>query len=118
MNDMRKPVAAPLAAPVFTLAPRSEKVVTENFGTVTAAEMSIPAIAKLMERYGNGKDDTRFGYALVAESVTGPHGERFTIAAIESLPARALRDFAAMAKAATRVNGLARDQVEKASPLP
>jgi hypothetical protein len=76
--------------------------------------MSIPAIGKLMERYGNGKDDTRFGYALVAESATGAHGERFTVAAIEALPARALRDFAALAKAATRVNGLSRDAVEKA----
>lgn len=114
MNDLRKPAAASLPAPGFLLAPRFEKVVTENFGTVTAAEMSIPAIGKLMERYGNGKDDARFGYALVAESVTGPNGERFTIAAIEALPARALRDFAAMAKAATRVNGLARAEVEKA----
>jgi hypothetical protein len=112
MSDLRKPAAAPLPAPVFMLAPRFEKVVTENFGTVTAAEMSIPAMGKLMERYG--KDDTRLGYALVAESVTGPNGERFTIAAIESLPARAMRDFAAMAKAATRVNGLARADVEKA----
>lgn len=114
MNDMRKPVAAPLPAPLFVIEPRSEKVVTENFGTVTVSELSIPLIGKLMERYGGGKDDTRFGYSLVAESVTGPNGERFTMAIIESLPARAMRDFAAMAKASMRVNGLSREAVEKA----
>lgn len=115
MNDMRKPVAAPIPSPsLFTIAARSEAVVTENFGTVTANELSIPVIGKLMERYGGGRDDTRFGYSLVCESITGPNGERFTMALIESLPARAMRDFAAMAKASMRVNGLARDAVEKA----
>lgn len=113
MNDLRKPTPS-----VFSLPARSETIETENFGRITVSELSIPVMGKLMERYGNGKDDTRLGYALVCESVTGANGERFTMTVLENLPARAMRDFAAMAKAATRVNGLLRAEVEKASPLP
>ncbi|MGF6986548.1 hypothetical protein QFZ99_006089 [Paraburkholderia atlantica] len=113
MNDMQKP--QPL---LFTLPMRSEKLDTEYFGTVTVSELPVPLLKQFFERQGNTKDPLRVGYALICECVTGAHGERFTPASIDTLPGRVMRDLTSMIDVAQRVNGLARDEVEKASPLP
>jgi hypothetical protein len=115
MNDMQK---LPGGLPLFTLATQTEKLKTEHFGTVTIAELPLPAVTRFFERQGNTKDPVRVGYALLCECVTGEHGERFTLATIDALPGRVMRDLTRMIDVAQRVNGFARDEVEKASPLP
>ncbi|WP_429467550.1 hypothetical protein [Paraburkholderia sp. WSM4175] len=114
MNDMQKPAGLPL----FTLATQTEKLKTEHFGTVTVSELPVPLLTKFFERHGEKKDPVRMGYALICECVTGEHGERFTMASIDALPGRAMRDLTQMIDAAQRVNGFTQDAVEKASPLP
>ncbi|MGF6981427.1 hypothetical protein QFZ99_000903 [Paraburkholderia atlantica] len=113
MNDVRP--ASPL---LFTLPTQTEKVKTENFGTVLISELPVPLLTKFFEQHADTKDPVRMGYALICECVTGEHGERFTIATIDALPGRAMRDLTKMIDAAQRVNGFTQGAVEKASPLP
>ena len=110
MNDIQKPVAAPL----FTIpAPKFEKLPTQNFGTVTVSAPSPAFIEKLVGAADKTKDPDIYYRQLVAECVTGEHGERFTPALLASLPGNCYVDWLQLRAAAIRVCGLSQEDNEK-----
>lgn len=108
MNDMSLP-----SPPVFALVPITEQVPTKLFGIVTVSELPSRRLAKLYAEHDPEADSKGFGDALLCESVTGENGERFTPAALDALPNRAMPDLKLMMQAAVRVNGMERADVEK-----
>ena len=109
MNDM-----AHTPEPVFELVPQSEDVPTTLFGTVTVTELPSRRLTALYQAHDPETDSDGFANHLLIESARGEHGERFTVAFIESLPNRALPDLKLLMQAAVRVNGMERSEVEKA----
>jgi hypothetical protein len=111
MNDMAHPPAT------FQVIFETEQIETAMFGTVSVSEIPSRRLTKLYQEHDPEHDGQGFGNALLCECITGEHGERFTFEVLESLPNRALPDMKAMMSAAIRLNGMNREEVEKASPL-
>jgi hypothetical protein len=101
-------------APLFNIPFRSEAIETELFGTVTVHEIPARRLSALYDECPPEAKGEDFGHNLLCETVTGPNGEHFTMELLRDLPNRALKDMAKLLRTAVRINGISRDEVEKA----
>lgn len=108
-------------------APLTEKITTQNFGTVTVCAPSPAVIERIIGAFNAGseqaddkakvrtkpKDEDAPYRELVAECASGAHGERFTPDLLAHLPGQCFGDWVALRAAAIRVCGMNRDEVGK-----
>jgi hypothetical protein len=108
MNDINKK-----AVPAFNVTPHEETINTRCFGQVRIHDIGAHRIEALLAAHQDEQDNLPLLRAILCEAGEGEHGERFTPDLLRKLPARAFRDSRELMVAAGRVNGLARDDVEK-----
>jgi hypothetical protein len=108
MTDLSQP------APQFDLPFQSEQVPTRYLGLVTINDIGTDGIEKLVADAGGDVDTRTMQHRLLCACAVGPNGERFTMEQLERWPARAFQDRVKLLGAASRVNGMSGDDVEKA----
>ncbi|WP_322092817.1 hypothetical protein [Paraburkholderia bannensis] len=103
MNDRVPAVGAP-HEPIFVVKPKETVVPSDSFGKVVLRTVNVRRWRELTASIDQ-KDPEKFGYELVCEMARGPNGERFTMSAIQGLPAHALPDLHALVDAAVLLCG-------------
>lgn len=108
MNDINKK-----AMPAFNIEPLEETISTRCFGKVTIHDIGAQRMEALFAAHAKDEDNMPLLRAILCEAGEGEHGERFTYALLDALPARAFQDSRELMVAAGRVNGLGKQDVEK-----
>lgn len=91
----------------------SEQVPTRCFGVVTVSDVGAEFFESLVAQERYQQDANAMITALLIEGARGANGERLTADLLAHLPARGFHDRVRLMTAATRVNGLSNDDVEK-----